>query len=117
MYCSFLQVLIQELSAIVINIALREYPMKFAVHLANLAPDLARTCLGRPPLPPGKVPPALETFKGMQYGDALYSFADLKLRGMEGGSTQAPSLGALIPTRAHVDACSTRTYIRTYIHT
>ena len=52
--------------------------MKFAVHLANLAPDLARTCLGRPPLPPGKVPPALETFKGMQYGDALYSFADLK---------------------------------------
>ena len=87
-----------------IPVHLREYPMAFARKLVRMAPGLIRTCQGRPLLPPEGVPSALETFRGMSYGehDDLFPWADfgeifVYLRGGDGLRFPSEEWKALLP--------------------
>ena len=52
--------------------------MAFAHQVVKMTPDLIKTGMGRPALPEDGAPPALHTFKSMQYGkhDGLFDFAN-----------------------------------------
>ena len=78
--------------------------MRFARQLTKMASNLAATGKGCPPLPPGGVPSAVETFRSMQYNqhDGLFDFANfaelyLYLRGGVGLEIPDEAWRSLLP--------------------
>ena len=87
------------------RVQLREYPKRFARELVKLSSSLLQTASGRPAIPGDGVPPALQTFTSMEYGqhDGLFDFADLNevyiyLRGGEGLNLPSLQWRDVLPT-------------------
>ena len=52
--------------------------MRFAYEVVKMSSDLIDSGMGRPELPKGGVPAAIETFRAMSYGqhNGLFDYAD-----------------------------------------